>query len=84
MAIETGVEYRRVDDRGLHYAVGGEEKCLEVDTVVLCAGQEPVDELATALAARGLKPHLIGGAERAGELDALRAIDQGMRVALSF
>ncbi len=82
--IETGVEYRRVDDRGLHYTVGGEEKCLEVDTVVLCAGQEPVNELAAALAQRGVKSHLIGGAERAGELDALRAIDQGMRVALSF
>jgi 2,4-dienoyl-CoA reductase (NADPH2) len=84
VAIECGVEYRRIDDRGLHYAVDGAEKCLEVDTVVLCAGQEPVNELAEALARRGLKPHLIGGAERAGELDALRAFDQGLRTALAL
>jgi 2,4-dienoyl-CoA reductase (NADPH2) len=84
VAIECGVEYRRIDDRGLHYAVDGVEKCLEVDTVVLCAGQDPVNELAEALAGRGVKAHLIGGAERAGELDALRAFDQGLRTALAL
>jgi 2,4-dienoyl-CoA reductase (NADPH2) len=84
VAIETGVHYRCVDDRGLHYRVGEEEKCLEVDHVVLCAGQEAVNELAGALDARGLKAHVIGGADKAEELDALRAFDQGMRVALAF
>jgi 2,4-dienoyl-CoA reductase (NADPH2) len=84
VAIETGVQYRRIDDRGLHYAVDGEEKRLEVDTVVLCAGQESVNDLYAALKARGVSAHLIGGADKAEELDALRAFDQGMRVALAF
>ena len=54
---------------------------LEFDTLVLCAGQEPLRELQAPLLAAGVKVHLIGGADEAGELDAKRAIDQGTRVA---
>jgi 2,4-dienoyl-CoA reductase (NADPH2) len=80
----TGVSYDRVDDRGLHIVVDGAPRVLAVDTVVLCAGQEPVRDLYDALTALGVRVHLIGGAERADELDALRAIDRGTRLALEF
>ncbi|RAJ41785.1 2,4-dienoyl-CoA reductase (NADPH2) [Kitasatospora sp. SolWspMP-SS2h] len=79
-----GVEYRRIDDAGLHVTVGGEEQVLPVDTVVLCAGQEPRRELLDALRGRGVEPHLIGGADVAAELDAKRAIDQGTRLAAAL
>ena len=76
-----GVTYRKVDDRGLHVTIGTQEKLLDVDTVVICAGQEPNRELRDAVAANGLPVHLIGGADVAAELDAKRAIDQGTRLA---
>jgi 2,4-dienoyl-CoA reductase (NADPH2) len=57
---------------------------LEVDTVVLCAGQEPLRELVEPLRAAGRSVHLIGGADVAAELDAKRAIDQGSRLAASL
>jgi 2,4-dienoyl-CoA reductase (NADPH2) len=82
--ILVGVEYRRIDDRGLHIVHDGVEKLLEVDHVVLCAGQESVRGLHDELAARGVRSHLIGGAHVAAELDAFRAIDEGTRVALSL
>ncbi|MFI1096944.1 FAD-dependent oxidoreductase [Streptomyces sp. NPDC020917] len=77
----AGVAYRRIDDEGLHFTVGGEHRLLPVDTVVLCTGQEPYRPLEAELRARSLAPHVIGGAERAAELDAKRAIDQGTRLA---
>jgi 2,4-dienoyl-CoA reductase (NADPH2) len=80
----AGVEYVRIDDRGLHITVGGEPQVLDVDTVVLCAGQEPRRELVASLEAADIKPRLIGGADVAVELDAKRAIDQGTRVALAL
>ncbi|HEY5717037.1 MAG TPA: NADPH-dependent 2,4-dienoyl-CoA reductase, partial [Motiliproteus sp.] len=68
----SGCEYQRIDDEGLHLTVAGEPTLLPVDTVVICAGQEPLRELMSGLN----KPyHLIGGADQAGELDAKRAID---------
>jgi 2,4-dienoyl-CoA reductase (NADPH2) len=79
-----GVEYVKIDDAGLHLVVDGAARTLDVDTVVICAGQEPRRELLSGLAAAGIKPRLIGGAELAVELDAKRAIDQGTRVALSL
>jgi 2,4-dienoyl-CoA reductase (NADPH2) len=82
--ILVGVVYVRVDDLGLHVVHEGAAKVLEVDHVVLCAGQEPVRTLHEALAARGVHAHLIGGAHVAAELDAFRAIDEGTRVALSL
>ncbi|WP_033290940.1 NADPH-dependent 2,4-dienoyl-CoA reductase [Amycolatopsis jejuensis] len=75
----NGVAYERIDDAGLHVTVDGKPRLLEVDTVVVCAGQESVRDLAGAL---GRTPvHVIGGADEARELDAKRAIDQGTRLA---
>ncbi len=73
----NGVTYDRVDDAGLHVTVDGEPQVLDVDHVVLCAGQESVRDLYDAL---GSDAHLIGGADVAAELDAKRAIEQGTRV----
>ena len=80
----ASVEYEKIDDAGLHIKVDGRPRLLEVDTVVICAGQEPRRELVDALAAAGLPTTLIGGADVATELDARRAIEQGTRVALAL
>ncbi|GAA3379136.1 NADPH-dependent 2,4-dienoyl-CoA reductase [Streptomyces sannanensis] len=77
----AGVSYDRIDDEGLHITVDGESRVLEVDTVILCAGQEPRRGLYEELRAAGRTVHLIGGADVAAELDAKRAIDQGTRLA---
>ncbi|MFN3587180.1 MAG: FAD-dependent oxidoreductase, partial [Moraxellaceae bacterium] len=77
----TGVSYDKVDDAGLHITVGDKAMVLDVDTIVLCAGQEPQRELQAGIEALGKKVHLIGGADVAAELDAKRAIDQGARLA---
>ena len=81
--VETirGVSYDRIDDAGLHITVGERSRLLEVDDVVVCAGQEPRRELADALAESGVRVHVVGGADVAAELDAKRAIDQGVRLA---
>jgi 2,4-dienoyl-CoA reductase (NADPH2) len=78
------VTYLKVDDDGLHVEVAGEPATLDVDTVVVCAGQEPSRELYDALVARGAEPHLIGGARVASELDAKRAIRQGVELAAAL
>jgi 2,4-dienoyl-CoA reductase (NADPH2) len=80
----AGVEYDRIDDAGLHIRVGGQPRLLEVDTIVVCAGQEPRRELVAGLERAGLPMTLIGGADAAAELDAKRAIEQGMQVALAI
>ncbi len=80
----AGVEYERIDDAGLHIRVDGVSQTLAVDTIVICAGQEPRRDLADGLAAAGISHHLIGGADVAAELDARRAIEQGTRVALAL
>ena len=82
-----GVSYRKIDDQGLHITITGkdsetgEDKLLPVDTIIVCAGQEPLRELQADIEAAGLSVHLIGGADVAAELDAKRAIDQGCRLA---
>ena len=75
-----------MDDQGLHIEVDGTPRRLPVDTVVVCAGQEPRRELHDALRALGtpVPVHLIGGADVAAELDAKRAIDQGSRLAAAL
>ena len=80
----AGCEYLKIDDEGLHLTVNGTPQLLAVDTVVVCAGQEPRRELLARLTALGKQPYLIGGADKAAELDAKRAIEQGLRVALSL
>ena len=77
----AGVEYRFIDDRGLHIHHDGQDKLLEVDNVVVCAGQLPRRELYDALREAGVPVHLIGGADVAAELDAKRAILQGSGLA---
>jgi 2,4-dienoyl-CoA reductase (NADPH2) len=79
-----GVNYERIDRSGLHVSFGTAREnptVIEADTIVLCAGQEPERGLADALIAVGQVPHVIGGADVAAELDAKRAIDQGVRLA---
>ncbi|GAA1453057.1 NADPH-dependent 2,4-dienoyl-CoA reductase [Nocardiopsis tropica] len=80
----AGVSYDRIDDEGLHLTVGDDKTVLDVDTVVLCAGQEPRRDLADELAAAGIGVHVIGGADVAAELDAKRAVDQGTRLAAAL
>ncbi|MFF9852491.1 oxidoreductase [Streptomyces litmocidini] len=80
----AGVSYERIDDAGLHVTIDGEPQLLPVDTVVLCAGQEPRRDLYEELVAAGRPAHLIGGADVAAELDAKRAIDQGTRLAATL
>ncbi len=80
----SGCSYERIDDAGLHLRVNGEARLLEVDTVVICAGQDSENTLAAELRGHGIEPEIIGGAEVAAELDALRAIDQGTRLAMTF
>ncbi|MCG8763341.1 NADPH-dependent 2,4-dienoyl-CoA reductase [Tenacibaculum finnmarkense] len=75
------VQYTKIDDKGLHYTQGEEQKILEVDNVIICAGQLPFKELVTPLEEKGIKIHVIGGADFASELDAKRAINQGSRLA---
>ena len=81
VAAAGGAVYRRIDDEGLHVTIGGEDKVIPADNVVICAGQEPLRDLYDALKGRGCAVHLIGGADVAAELDAKRAIDQGTRLA---
>ncbi|MGE5649728.1 MAG: FAD-dependent oxidoreductase [Bacillota bacterium] len=76
-----GVEYRKIDDAGLHVTVNGEPRLLEVDNVVICAGQESLTELMPKEQGSGPRFHLIGGAALAAELDAKRAIREGAELA---
>jgi 2,4-dienoyl-CoA reductase (NADPH2) len=83
----AGVDYVRIDDKGLHITVDGAARTLEVDHIVLCAGQEPLTELMPepdAAAAGGPRFHKIGGAALASELDAKRAIREGAEWAVSL
>ncbi|MGH8796282.1 MAG: FAD-dependent oxidoreductase, partial [Caldimonas sp.] len=80
----SGCSYVRIDDAGLHIRIVGEARTLEVDSVIVCAGQESERALRDELRERGIAADLIGGADVAEELDALRAIDQGTRLAWSF
>ncbi|WP_417313058.1 FAD-dependent oxidoreductase [Ectopseudomonas khazarica] len=78
----NSVEYVRIDDAGLHIRIAaGEEQVLPVDTVIVCAGQDPLRELQDGLQHAGQRVHLVGGADVAAELDAKRAINQGSRLA---
>ncbi|MFG3586257.1 FAD-dependent oxidoreductase [Streptomyces sp. NPDC047990] len=79
-----GVRYDRIDDAGLHVTVDGAGQLLEVDTIVLCTGQEPRRDLYEELSAAGHSVHLIGGADVAAELDAKRAIKQGTELAAAL
>jgi 2,4-dienoyl-CoA reductase (NADPH2) len=83
----SGVNYERIDDAGLHITFGEKHerpRLLEVDTIVICAGQESVRDIVDELTVAGVVTHIIGGADVAGELDAKRAIEQGTRLAATI
>lgn len=79
--MRSGCEYLGIDAAGLHIVRDGQQECLDVETVVVCAGQVSVTDLEAPLSAVGCEVHVIGGAQEAAELDAKRAIDQGTRLA---
>ncbi len=81
---QGGVEYLKIDDAGLHIAVDGKPSVLAVDTIVICAGQEPRRELVAGLEAAGIGYTLVGGADVAVELDAKRAIWQATEFAVEY
>ncbi len=76
----AGVTYERIDDAGLHVTIDGAPRVLELDGIVVCAGQESQRELVPELEAAGVPVTPIGGADLARELDARRAIEQGTEV----
>ena len=86
----SSCSYEKIDERGLHVKVGDEKQLLEVDSIIICAGQDPRRELADALIQSESanfsqeNVHCIGGADVATELDAKRAINQGTRLALAL
>ncbi|MFT5920654.1 MAG: 2,4-dienoyl-CoA reductase (NADPH2) [Granulosicoccus sp.] len=77
----NAIQYDKIDDDGLHITQNGDSRVLDVDNVIICAGQTSKNELYEPLLAKGLSVHLIGGADVAAELDAKTAIDQGSRLA---
>ncbi|MBW1635331.1 MAG: NADPH-dependent 2,4-dienoyl-CoA reductase [Deltaproteobacteria bacterium] len=82
--ILNGVEYLAVTEDGLLIRHDNEQILLEVDDIVVCAGQLSELTLAGELDSIGVSYHLIGGALKAGELDAKRAIRQGTELADSL
>lgn len=79
-----GASYDRIDDQGLHYTVDGNSHVLDVDSVILCTGQKSQNSFATELREAGVQCHVIGGADRPEELDAVSAIDRATRLAVSI
>ncbi len=80
----SGCTYEKIDEQGVHYSTNGEPHLLAVDTIVLCAGQESEQDLANSLNGKISSLNLIGGARVATELDAMRAIDEGTRLAFTW
>ena len=80
----NAIEYRKIDDAGLHITVNGQPDILEVDTVIICAGQEPLRELFDTLEEKGVSAELVGGAFEAAELDAKAAIKQASELAAAI
>jgi 2,4-dienoyl-CoA reductase (NADPH2) len=76
-----GVTYEKIDDAGLHVLIGTEPRLIEADTIIVCAGQDPLRALHDELAALGVASTLVGGSDVAAELDAKRAINQASRLA---
>ena len=79
-----GVSYEAIDDTGLHIKNHGAKQLLDADKIVICAGQESVRPFEEQWQSLGNKLHVIGGADKAGELDAVRAIRQGMEIAITL
>ncbi|MDQ8996456.1 NADPH-dependent 2,4-dienoyl-CoA reductase [Acinetobacter soli] len=77
----AGAQYEKIDDQGLHIQVDEKTTVLDVDHVIICAGQESFTAMYEPLKQLGKNVHLIGGAKEAGELDAKRAIRHGAELA---
>ena len=84
VAMTAGVSYDAIDDQGLHITVNGDHQVVNVDTVVLCSGQVSNRTLYDELIGHGIPTRIIGGADVASELDALRAIEQATKLAVSL
>ncbi|MDX2277351.1 MAG: NADPH-dependent 2,4-dienoyl-CoA reductase [Hyphomonadaceae bacterium] len=80
----AGCVYRKIDDAGFHVDVQGEPRLFEADTIVYCAGQEPHTPMLHELRAANVPTHIIGGARDARQLDAVRAIEEGFRLAYAL
>jgi 2,4-dienoyl-CoA reductase (NADPH2) len=80
----NGLEYHKIDDQGLHISTDGMPELLEVDTVIVCAGQVPKRGLFDEITAMGMEASLIGGAFEASELDAKAAINQASYLAAAI
>lgn len=80
----SGVTYQKIDEGGLHISRNGTTELLEVDNVVICAGQRSRNELYEPLKSLGIRVHLVGGAYKAAELDAKEAINQASRLAATL
>ena len=80
----NGVNYQQINEKGLQITIKGKKQVLEVDNIIICAGQVSKNELYEPLKSSGKAVHLIGGAFMAGELDAKRAIEQGYQIGLSI
>jgi 2,4-dienoyl-CoA reductase (NADPH2) len=79
-----GVTYQKIDDEGLHILINGQPQVLEVDNVVICAGQVSNNGLFNTLKEKNFPVHLIGGALQAGEVDAKRAIEEGVKLGIAL
>ncbi|MGS0726065.1 FAD-dependent oxidoreductase, partial [Shewanella sp. 0m-11] len=84
VSMKTGVSYEKFDDQGLHIKIDGQDEVLDVDNVILCAGQVSNTELVDEMKSTGIPVHLIGGVDVAAELDAKRAIRQGAELAIAL
>ncbi|GIU17121.1 MULTISPECIES: FAD-dependent oxidoreductase [unclassified Shewanella] len=82
--MKTGVSYEKFDEQGLHINIDGKSEVLDVDNVILCAGQVSNTELVDEMKSTGIPVHLIGGVDVAAELDAKRAIRQGAELAIAL
>ena len=80
----SNVSYEKVDDKGFHISIDGKAEVLDVDNVIICAGQEPLRELYDQLQNSGITTHIIGGAKEAAELDAKKAIYEASHLAASI
>lgn len=78
------VKYQYIDNEGLHILHTGQESCLSVDNIIICAGQLPCRELLIPLGNMGKKVHLIGGADTAAKLDIRKAVEQSTRLAMTI
>ncbi len=79
-----GVSYDKIDDSGLHVSIDNQSKLLDADKIIICAGQESVRPFESKWEELGDALHVIGGADYAGELDAVRAIKQGVELAIKL